>query len=222
MVEEVIKMSIAYRIDAGSLLKQFVWWLFFLICALYGVFAFYMGGIGILSLLGISEDAPHRATPFVFIVHALSGGVAVITGSLQLNRRILNKKRKMHRVIGRTYVLGVWISSVGGLWMTAFFDVNIAAKIVFGAVSILWFGTTTITFLHILNRNFEEHREWVIRSFSLSFFIVTFSLWVPGLASTNLPEAIGYPLAVFLSWSINLIVAELWIRRTRSQFVGFH
>ena len=222
MDDEVIRMRIAYQNDAGSLLKQLVWWIFFLICAFYGVFAFYMGGIGILSLLGIAEDAPHRATPFVFVVHALSGGAAVITGSLQLNRRLLNKKRKMHRVIGRTYVLGVWISSVGGLWMTAFFDVSIAAKIVFGVVSILWFSTTTIAFLHILNRKFVEHREWMIRSFSLSFFFITFSLWVPGLAYTNLPEAIGYPLAVFLSWSINLIVAELWIRRTRSQYVGIH
>ena len=55
----------------------------------------------------------------------------------------------------------------------------------------------------------------MIRSFALSLFFITFSLWVPGLASTSLPHAIGYPLAIFLSWSLNLIVAEIWIRRTR-------
>jgi hypothetical protein len=44
---------------------------------------------------------------------------------------------------------------------------------------------------------------------------VTFNLWVPLLAATDLPEAIGYPLAVFLSWAVNLAAAEGWIRRTR-------
>jgi hypothetical protein len=57
----------------------------------------------------------------------------------------------------------------------------------------------------------------MIRSFSLSLFFVSFSFWVPGLTGTSLPEAISYPLAVFLSWSLNLLVAEAWIRHTRPQ-----
>ena len=50
---------------------------------------------------------------------------------------------------------------------------------------------------------------------------VTFSFWIPSLASTNLPETIVYPLAVFLSWGLNLIFAELWILRTRSGALQF-
>ena len=53
------------------------------------------------------------------------------------------------------------------------------------------------------------------RSFSLTLFFVTFSLWVPGLHATALPPTISYTLGVFLSWSLNLLAAELWIRRTR-------
>ena len=176
-----------------------------------------MGVLEILSSLGIAEDAPHRAAPFVFLVHALSGGVALISAPLQLNRRILTKKRKLHHGIGRTYVVAVWVTSICGFWIATSFDVTVPAKIVFGIAAMLWFSTTTIAFRHILIRRFEEHREWMIRSFSLSLFIVTFSLWVPGLAKTDLPVSIGYPLAVFLSWSLNLIVAELWIRGSRSQ-----
>jgi hypothetical protein len=153
----------------------------------------------------------------VFVAHALSGGLALIAGPLQFSRRILSKRRSIHRVIGRVYVGAIWISSLGALWSAIFFDVNLAAKIAFGILAILWFGTTTIAFLRIRNRQIQAHREWMIRSFALSLFFVTFSLWVPGLASTNLPEAIGYPLGVFLSWSLNLIVAEVWIRRTRSR-----
>jgi uncharacterized membrane protein len=213
--------SSTYRNKADTFLRQLVWWIFFLICVFYGVYAFYMGSLEILSLLGMAEDAPHRAAPLMFIVHALIGGVALISGSLQFNRRILNKRRKIHRLIGRIYVGAIWVSSVAGLWNAIFFDVNLAAKIVFGILAILWFSTTTMAFLRIRNRQIAEHREWMIRSFSLSLFFVTFSFWVPGLASTSLPEAIAYPLAVFLSWSLNLLVAELWILWTRSQALQF-
>lgn len=214
-------MRSAYRINTGSFLKQAAWWIFFLICAFYAAYAFYMGILEIFSLLDMAENAPHRAAPLIFIVHALSGGVVLISGPLQLNRRILNKMPKIHRAIGRIYVGAIWISSIGGLWNAVFFDVNLAAKIAFGVLSILWFSTTTIAFQRIRHRRIAEHREWMIRSFSLSFFFVTFSFWIPGLASTNLPAAIAYPLGVFLSWSLNLLVAELWILATRSQVLQF-
>jgi uncharacterized membrane protein len=200
--------------------KQLGWWIFLLICTFYGVFALYVGVVEILSQLGIPVDAPHRAAPIIFILHALSGSVALISGPLQFNRRILSKKRNLHRVVGRVYVGAIWISSFGGLWSALFFDVVLAAKIAFGVLAILWFGTTTMALQRIRERKVPEHREWMIRSFALSLFFVTFSFWVPGLASTNLPEAIGYPLAVFLSWGLNLLVAELWIRRSRARFSG--
>jgi uncharacterized membrane protein len=215
---EVITVGGSTQNNASSFLKEAGWVIFFLVCAFYAVYAFYMGIVEILSQLGFVADAPPRAVPLIFIMHALSGGVALISGPLQFNRRILSKKRKAHRVIGRIYVAAIWISSIGGLWSAIFFNVDIAAKIVFGVLSILWFSTTTIAFLRIRKREIAAHREWMIRSFSLSLFFVTFSFWVPGLASTNLPEVISYPLAVFLSWSLNLMVAESWIRRTRTQF----
>jgi hypothetical protein len=44
---------------------------------------------------------------------------------------------------------------------------------------------------------------------------VTGSLWPPILAATALPQAVGYPLALLLSWSLNLLAAQWWIRRTK-------
>lgn len=198
-------------------LKQVGWWVFFLVCGFYAFYAFYMGLVEILFQQGLIAEAKPRAVPLIFIIHALAGGIVLLIGPLQLNRRLLGKKQTLHRVLGRVYVAAIWISSIGGLWSAIFFEVDIVAKIVFGVLAILWFGTTTIAFLRILKRDIAVHREWMIRSFSLSLFFVSFSFWVPGLASTSLPKAISYPLAVFLSWSLNLLVAEWWIRSTRSQ-----
>jgi len=199
-------------------LKQPAWWIFFLICVFYGVYAFYMGAVEILSQLGLTVDAKYRVVPFIFIVHALSGGVALIAGSLQFNRSLLSKNRQLHRISGRIYVYSIWIVSVSAFWNAIFFDVTVLAKILFGILAILWFTTTTIAYLRIRRRKIREHREWMIRSFSLSFFFVTFSFWVPGLTGTTLPYEVAYPLAVFLSWFLNLVFAEIWIRWTRNNF----
>lgn len=205
-----------YQIRPIRVVRHVGWWLFFLVCVFYGIIALVMGVTEILHLMGIVDDARTRAAPFVFVVHALSGSVALISGPLQFNRLLRTKNRNLHRVIGRLYVWAIWLASVGGLWIALFFDVNIAAKFAFGTLAVLWFSTTTVAYLRIRNRKIREHREWMIRSFALSLFFVTFSVWTPELASRKLPEAVAYPLGVFLSWFLNLIVAELWIRRTRN------
>ncbi len=199
----------------GRFVGQVMWWAVFLICLFYAGYAFVMAGVEIAYRMGIAADAPHRSIPLVFVLHAVTGGIVLITGALQFNRRILQRNRPLHRLLGRIYVGTIWISSIGGLWLTIAFDVSLAAKIVLGLVAILWFSTTSISLWHVRQRRIAAHREWMLRSFSLSLFFVTFSLWVPGLASTRLPEAMGYPLAIFLSWSLNLLVAEGWIRYSR-------
>ena len=209
-------MNTAYQTRPIRVVRHVGWWLFFLACVFYGIYALVMGVTEILHLLGIVDDAKTRAAPFVFVVHALSGSVALISGPLQFNRLLRNKNRNLHRIIGRLYVWAIWLASVSALWSALFFNVTIAAKIAFGTLAILWFSTTTVAYLRIRHRKIREHREWMIRSFALSLFFVTFNFWMPGLAGTNLPQAVAYPLSVFLSWFLNLVVAELWIRHTRT------
>ncbi|MCA9940238.1 MAG: DUF2306 domain-containing protein [Anaerolineales bacterium] len=201
-------------------MKQLAWLVFFLICAFYSGYAFYMGGVEGLSLLGVVQEAPRRAVPLVFVVHAFTGGAALLIGPLQFNGRLLSKKRRFHHLLGRIYVGATLTTSVAAFWSTLFFDVPPAAKYVMGVLAVLWFGSTAIAFRYIHRRRVTAHREWMIRSFSLSFFFVTFSFWVPGLAGTSLPEAVSYPLAVFLSWALNLLAAELWIRYSHPRWVA--
>ena len=87
--------------------------------------------------------------------------------------------------------------------------------VLFIAVAAAWFATTTIGMLRARTRRFAEQHEWMIRSYALALFFVTFSLWGPALAATSVPSAVAYPLAQILSAGVNLGIAELYIRRTR-------
>jgi uncharacterized membrane protein len=205
--------------EKRNVLNRIGWWILFLVSDFYGLYALYMGVLEILHQMGILDDAKFRAAPLIFIVHAVSGGFGLISGALQFNRTILSKHKPTHRLIGKIYLYAIWITSVAALWSAFVFDVTIPAKLAFGILAVLWFGSTTVAYLRIRKRRIREHREWMIRSFSLSLFFVTFSFWVPGLTESSLPYEVAYPLAVFLSWAVNLLVAELWIRGSRNGFV---
>ncbi|MEZ4661346.1 MAG: DUF2306 domain-containing protein [Caldilineaceae bacterium] len=193
---------------------QIAWWSFFLICALYGGYALYVGMTELLAYQGLAASLKPRGIPLIFVLHALTGSVVLISAALQLNPSLL-KRHKLHRIIGRIYVGTVWLSSAAGLWSARFFDVGIVAQIIFALVAVLWFGATTAALLAIRQRKVAAHREWMLRSVALSCFFLTFEFWKAGMASTSLPESIGYPLAVFASGSVNLLIAEWWIGRTR-------
>src|SRR4051794_33488857 len=74
--------------------------------ALFGLFAWYSAIVELLSLTGVVHQAPGRAAPPLFVLHALAGGVALTAAALQLRLapRLLNSRPALHRAIGRTYI----------------------------------------------------------------------------------------------------------------------
>ena len=200
-------------------LKTGIWWGILFICLFYSAYALYMGLLAVFAQVGFVNDAPTRGSVGSFIIHSLAGSTILVTGILQFNRHLLRYQRKLHRTLGKIYVGAVWVSSLSGLGATLFFDVPPAAKIILSSIAIAWFGATTLAFVYARQHQLKKHKNWMVRSFAVSLFFVTFSFWVPMLTSTALPFAISYPGAIVLSGSLNLLVAEWWIRSQTFQAV---
>lgn len=188
----------------------------FLIVVVHVVFALAMGFSELLYVLGASPELKHRAAPVAFVIHGLAGAIVLFIGPLQ-SIRWVRARRQLRAALGRTYVVAVWFASVTAVVNTMWFGVSAAAKVMFLLVATLWFTTTTFGMLKARARRFAEQHEWMVRSYALSLFFVTFTLWVPALASTPLPAPVAYPLAVFLGGALNLVAAEIWIHRTRTR-----
>jgi uncharacterized membrane protein len=188
-----------------------LWWLALAVCALYGAYALSMGTLAVLSLLDLVQDAPRRGAPLLFVVHAWSGGIALISGVVQFNGGMRRRWPRVHRALGRVYVVSVWIAGLAGLEITPSIEASLATKAGFAVLAVLWFATTTVALLRIRSRRVAAHRVWMIRSFALSLFFVTFGTWAPGAASIR--DSASYTLGVWLSWMLNLLIAEVWIRR---------
>ena len=196
------------RKSLSSMFSLLAWSVLAAICTVYGLYALF-------TAFGLAETEKVRAFPLAFIMHALAGGIVLISGSLQFNSKVRRRFATLHRFCGRAYVITICIASPAGLLNAIYFDVGLSAKFSFIFLAVVWFATTFLGYQSIRSGRVRQHREWMTRSFSLSFFFVTFSIWVPLLSSSSLSGHISYPLAVTISWTLNLAIAETLIRLRR-------
>jgi hypothetical protein len=99
-------------------------WAAVLICILYAAFALTMAMAAVLDWLRTGWHGTGRSAPPLFVLHALSGAVTLLAGSLQLRlaTRLLRNRRHLHRRLGQTYPWAAWISSLSSLGVAAFAD----------------------------------------------------------------------------------------------------
>jgi len=151
-----------------------------------------------------------------FILHISASPVALVLGLFQFLPRLREKRPSVHRWSGRVYGLAVLIGGLSGLVVAlGSFDRPIAAS-GFSILAVLWLGATAQAIRLALAGRIIEHRRWMIRSFSLTFAAVTLRLALPllfTLGGMEYPEASNY--VGWLCWIPNLVIAELYLRRSR-------
>lgn len=206
------------RSGLGPVIRASISWTAVALCVAYGLFAFTAAIAELLAILGLMSAGAGRAAPPLFIAHALTGGLALTSGALQLklSKRLLVKRRALHRRLGRVYAAAAGATSLSGLVTAAAFDIGPFGKAAFAAWSMLWLATTIMAVRRARSRRFASHRLWMFRSFAMGMVFVTFSLLQPMFAAAGLSRAIGYPLAVSTSVLINVSVAQLWCRNRYS------
>ena len=134
--------------------KKFI---FFLLFAALTVFVTYMKNARIFD--PGSPIAQHFApVKWYLIPHAFFGALAMALGAFQFSNRLRSRYLKVHRVMGYTYVVGVFLSAP--------FAIPLAMKIhtlslvaASGVQSLGWMLTTAIALYCVRNGNIAQHRK---------------------------------------------------------------
>lgn len=146
--------------------------------------------------------------------HVLIAGVILLTGFFQVNTRLSLKRRKIHRLFGRVYAYGILLfAAPGGLVMSLFIHRGPWVLTSFILQSILWFVFTARAITEARRNNIEMHRQWMWRSYALTFAAVTLRLYAFFTStSIDLADPASYGIIAWLSWTLNLVVIELYLR----------
>jgi len=154
--------------------------------------------LGVMTLFILYHDEgfiiDHRSNTWKYFyvvrwklfVHGLGGATALVLGALQFSTRLRDRYPAVHRLLGRFYIGGVLVAAPMAVYLafthgprTFFVGNTVQAS--------LWVVTTLMALLAVRNRNFEVHRQWVMRSYAVTLiFVVSRVLFaVPVLARVN-------------------------------------
>jgi hypothetical protein len=151
--------------------------------------------------------------PFYYS-HVLIGGLILVIGLFQLHPSSIKKFKRLHRISGYVYVMGIlFLAAPGGLVMSLFIGRGPLVLASFIIQAVLWFCFTAVAFNKIKNRQIEEHRQWMWRSFALTFAAITLRVYIFFVSwSYDLSQPTAYATLAWLSWVPNLVIVEFYLR----------
>jgi uncharacterized membrane protein len=112
----------------------------------------------------------------LLIPHTLCGVIALLVGPMQFSSRLRQRHLKFHRVLGRIYVISVFIGAVTGVSLAAGRPGMPGTSMQAAA----WIVCTIAAFITARNRQIIQHRQWMARSYAVTFTFVSsrvLNLW---------------------------------------------
>ncbi|GMQ30162.1 DUF2306 domain-containing protein [Algoriphagus confluentis] len=192
---------------------------------LFWVFLIFFAGKFILNdalpYFGLEESVfgDYWEMKWPLIGHISGGLIALTLGPFQFWAGFRNNYLKVHRIMGMAYICGILIAVISSiaLSLTIALDFHWTWSLSLIGLAFAWFGTTGMAFRFILLRRINLHKEWMIRSYVVTFAFVLFR-W---LTRQPFYDELGPfvetgPTAIWLSWVLPLFITEIvlqWNKR---------
>ncbi len=147
-----------------------------------------------------------------FYIHVFTSTLVLVAGLLQF----VTRYRVLHRFSGYVYsIVVLLLSGPTGLVMAFYANGGPPARVSFVLLSLLWLGTTAAAMWHVYKRQWQAHAQFMLRSYALALSALTLRAYafLIGYFGLDIRPVTAYILIAWLSWTINLLIAEVLIRR---------
>jgi hypothetical protein len=153
-----------------------------------------------------SAHAHYMSIRWMLIPHMTAGILALLSGPLQFSTRIRRRSIQLHRILGRVYVFSVFTAVPLAIAIVFYLHLPRIVIIANLVQAFTWFVTTLAAFLTARNRYISLHRQWMVRSYSVTFTFVLirvlapFKFWIhQGTSLFSATSIIITFLAIFVS-----------------------
>ena len=147
-----------------------------------------------------------------FYGHIVLGGLALLIGWVQFNRKLRIRNSKVHRTIGKIYVISVLISGICGLYIALYATGGMVSILGFFILGVVWLSTTILGFNAIRKGNIKLHEKCMIYSYAACFGAVTLRIWLPIFTDLMGGFIPAYRIVAWLAWVPNMVVAFFIVR----------
>jgi uncharacterized membrane protein len=168
------------------------------------------------AFLQTKQDYIHL-TPWLiaFFVHVFTSIFILAAGITQFSPVILSGYKRIHRAIGKGYIIIVlFVSGPASFIMALLANGGLPSRMAFTSLSLLWMYSTAKAWQAVKAKQYDLHRNWMVRSYALTLSAVTLRGWKWLLiALFHLRPLDAYKIVAWMGFVPNLIVAE-WIIQT--------
>jgi len=105
----------------------------------------------------------------LLIPHSVAGTLALLIGPINFSSRIRQRYLSLHRILGRIYVVSVFIGSFTGIALAAGRPGLPGTSMQAAA----WMVCTTAALITARNGHIIQHRQWMMRSYAVTFTFVS-------------------------------------------------
>ena len=158
---------------------------------------------------------PLKIWRYAFYTHVFSSIFTLISGFTQFSPYLLVQYKKLHRFIGKVYVFAVLMINVPSTYILAIYASGLLpTKIAFLFLDSLWFWFTCKAYQTAVKKDFISHKEYMIRSYALTFSAITLRTWRIILSSLFVINSLHlYMIDAWMGFIPNLLMGEMLIRR---------
>ena len=161
-----------------------------------------------------------------FYIHITSAALVLAAGLTQFSKYLMFQKAALHRRIGKAYVLLILLVACPSGFIMAFYgNGGWAARYAFILQALAWWFLTYMAYQTIRKGQLEAHAKYMIRSYAMTLSAISLrgatyilSEWKMSNGIQCLGDAhflLCYPdfyiLVAWLSWIVNLVIAEVLI-----------
>lgn len=147
-----------------------------------------------------------------FYAHIIFGGLALLTGWPQFSERLRKTRLKLHRNLGKVYVVSAFISSLAAIYISFYATGGLITFLGFFCLGWIWLSTTLKAYFSIKEGVIDSHAKFMIFSFAACFSAVTLRIWLPLLIMWYQDFLPAYRVVSWLCWVPNILAAWLITR----------
>ncbi|WP_430645153.1 DUF2306 domain-containing protein [Agromyces sp. GXS1127] len=167
-----------------------------------------------------AENARFVESPIPVVVHIVGSVVFLVLGALQFAPSL--RRKRWHRIAGRIVAPAGLLSAGSALWMTLLYDMPaingpglFIMRLVFGSAMA---AAIVVAFAAIRRGDVTTHSAWMTRAYAIGIGagtqVLTFAPWTLAFGA---PDQFVHSVLMGAGWVINLVVAEVIIRRRASR-----
>ncbi len=167
-----------------------------------------------------SELGKYFDIKWVLLLHITGGGIALLTGPFLLWEKFRNYNFKIHRMLGKIYLIAVLLSSSLAVYLSCStaFAVNWAYAFSLQVWVSIWILSSIVAYYSVIKRKIKLHKEWMTRSYivTLAFVVGALLLKIPFVQNLGSFAEIS-PSIFWFAWAVPLYIYDLYLTSTRKQ-----